>query len=233
VTTSEWNTGPSPDPEATVVREIPGTGGAAIPPSSTERTFSIDEQAGRSRAGGSKEEKPKPSTTHTIVSWGITIAIAIVATLAVRAFVFEQYSIPSPSMVPTLDVGDRVLVSKLNRTPGRGDVVVFNRPSNDPPQTADDPKVLIKRVIGLPGETVEARDGKVYVDGKALNESYLPKGTVTTIAKPITVPKGDILVLGDNRGVSQDGRYFGPIPESLIVGRAILRIWPLSRFGTL
>jgi signal peptidase I len=135
--------------------------------------------------------------------------------------------------VPTLDIGDRVLVSKLNRTPGRGDIVVFNRPSNDPPQSPDDPKVLIKRVIGLPGETVEARDGKVYVDGKALDESYLPKGTVTTIAKPITVPKGEILVLGDNRGVSQDGRYFGPIPENLIVGRAILRIWPLSRFGTL
>jgi signal peptidase I len=232
VTTSERNTGSTPDPEPTTFREIPGTGGAAIPPSPTDRTFSIDEQVSGSSKGSSKEGS-KPSTTHTIVSWGITIVIAIVATLAVRAFVFEQYSIPSTSMVPTLDVGDRVLVSKLNRTPGRGDVIVFTRPSNDPPQTADDPKVLIKRVIGLPGETVEARDGKVYVDGKALDESYLPKGTVTTIAKPITVPKGDILVLGDNRGVSQDGRYFGPIPEKLIVGRAILRIWPLSRFGTL
>ena len=88
-------------------------------------------------------------------------------------------------------------------------------------------------MIGHAGVTVEARDGKVYVDGNALDERYLPKGTVTTIAKPITVPKGEILVLGDNRGVSQDGRYFGPIPENLIVGRAILRIWPLSRFGTL
>jgi signal peptidase I len=228
VTTSEWNTGSPPDPETPTVREVPGTGGAPIPPSHTDRTFTIDEQV-----SGSAKEKPKPSTTHTIVSWGITIVIAIVATLAVRAWVFEQYSIPSPSMVPTLDVGDRVLVSKLNRTPGRGDIVVFNRPSNDPPQSPDDPKVLIKRVIGLPGETVEARDGKVYVDGNALDERYLPKGTVTTIAKPITVPKGEILVLGDNRGVSQDGRYFGPIPENLIVGRAILRIWPLSRFGTL
>src|SRR5205085_2612901 len=122
--------GSSQDPEPTVVREIPGTGGAEVPPS-TDRTFTIDEQV-----AGTPKEKPRPSTTHTIVSWGITIVIAIVATLAVRAFVFEQYSIPSPSMVPTLEVGDRVLVSKLNKTPGRGDVVVFTRPSNDPPQTA-------------------------------------------------------------------------------------------------
>jgi signal peptidase I len=186
------------------------------------------------RALRPKDDEPQPhSLKRTILSWAITIVIAVVATLCVRAWVFEQYSIPSGSMIPTLQIGDRVIVSKLNKTPGRGDVVVFNRPANDPPASAEDPKVLIKRVIGLPGETVEARNGKVYVDGKPLDESYLPKGTETTIAKPITVPKGEILVLGDNRTFSQDGRYFGPIPESLIVGRAILRIWPLSRFGTL
>ncbi|HKY14503.1 MAG TPA: signal peptidase I, partial [Microthrixaceae bacterium] len=128
------------------------------------------------------------SAWRTVASWGLTIAIAVVATLCVRAWVFEQYSIPSTSMFPTLEVGDRVIVSKLNRTPGRGDIVVFDRPSNDPAQSPDDPKVLIKRVIGLSGETVESRDGEVFVDGKALDESYLPEGTVTAIDEPIEVP---------------------------------------------
>ncbi len=88
-------------------------------------------------------------------------------------------------------------------------------------------------MIGMPGETVEARERQGLRRREAAQRELPAGGTVTTIAKPITVPKGEILVLGDNRGVSQDGRYFGPIPESLIVGRAILRIWPLSRFGTL
>jgi signal peptidase I len=213
VTTSEPNLEPAYEPP----RE-PAVPGDEVPDEG--RTFRVSEPR-------------QPTAWRTIGSWALTIAIAVVATLAIRAFVFEQYSIPSTSMYPTLEVGDRVIVSKLNRTPGRGDIIVFNRPANDPPRTPDDPKVLIKRVIGLPGETVESRDGKVYVDGKALDESYLPKGTVTAIDSPIQVPKGKILVLGDNRGVSQDGRYFGPIPENLIVGRAILRIWPLSRFGGL
>ncbi len=185
-----------------------------------ERTFRVNEPT-------------RPSGWRTATSWGITILIAVAATLGIRAFVFEQYSIPSTSMVPTLEVGDRVIVSKLNRTPGRGDVVVFDRPANDPARSADDPKVLIKRVIGLPGETVEAREGQVYIDGKPLEENYLPDGTVTSIDEPIDVPEGEILVLGDNRGVSQDGRYFGPIDEDLIVGRAIWRVWPLSRLSGL
>ena len=178
-------------------------------------------------------EPQRPKLSRTLVSWALTIAIAVSATLIVRAFVFQQYSIPSSSMVPTLEVGDRVIVSKLNRTPGRGDIVVFDRPTNDPVSDPNQPKVLIKRVIGLPGETVESRDGLVYVDGKQLDESYLAEGTVTNIEAPIVVPDDHVLVLGDNRSVSLDGREFGPISQDLIVGRAILRIWPLDRFGGL
>jgi signal peptidase I len=206
----------------------------ADPPDGERLGVSSAEGLGADGGRTFRIKEPKhQSGWRTATSWGLTILIAVAATLGVRAFVFEQYSIPSTSMVPTLEVGDRVIVSKLNRTPGRGDVVVFDRPPNDPANSSSDPKVLIKRVIGLSGETVEARDGQVYVDGKALEETYLPDGTVTSIDEPIEVPEGEILVLGDNRGVSQDGRFFGPIDEDLIVGRAIWRVWPLGRLGGL
>jgi signal peptidase I len=172
---------------------------------------------------------------HSAVSWGITIVFALVLTVVVQTWFYKVYSIPSASMVPTLLVNDRVVVSKLNKDPSRGDIIVFNRPKDDP-AAAGQPSVLIKRVIGLSGETVTFVNGAVEINGKKLQENYLPKGTATRGAdgtKPIHVPKGDLLVLGDNRGISQDGRYFGPIPKSLIVGRAVLRIWPPSRVGRL
>lgn len=95
--------------------------------------------------------------------------------------------------------------------------------------------MLIKRVIGLPGESLTAKEGHVYVDGKLLEEGYLASGTVTTFPndQAINVPDGDLLVLGDNRGNSADGRVFGPIPKSLIVGRALFKFWPFSRAGSL
>ena len=178
------------------------------------------------------EEPETKSHNRTILSWAITIVLALGLTLVVKTWFYQPFSIPSASMVPTLEIGDRVVVSKLNKDPGRGDIIVFERPANDPAGPGE-PEVLIKRVIGLPGETVSAVDGKVQIDGKPLREAYLPDDVVTEISKPISVPPGDILVMGDNRMVSQDGRYFGPISKDLIVGRAILRIWPLGRFGSL
>lgn len=179
------------------------------------------------------EDEDEESGRSSAFGWGITIAVAVVLTILLKTFILQAYSIPSPSMVPTLKVGDRVVVFRLNRNPARGDIVVFDRPANDPKSSPDDPDVLIKRVIGLPGDTVEARGGKVYVNGKELVESYLPSGTETTIADPITVPTGQVLVLGDNRSQSFDGRYFGTISKNLIVGRAVARIWPVSRIGGL
>ncbi len=170
---------------------------------------------------------------RAIRSWAVTIVVALGITLVVKTWFYQPYSIPSTSMVPTLEVGDRVVVSKLNTDPGRGDIIVFERPANDPASGPDAPDVLIKRVIGMPGDTVSATDGKVYVNGKPLREAYLPTGTMTDIAEPIDVPAGHYLVMGDNRRVSQDGRVFGPISKRLIVGRAILRIWPIGRFGKL
>ena len=181
------------------------------------------------------QDPKKPTVSRNAISWGVTIVVALLLTMVVKTWIFQAYSIPSESMVPTLLIGDRVLVSKLNRDPGRGDVVVFNRPPNDPARGPNDPPVLIKRVIGLPGETITAQDGSVYVNGQKLVEDYLPKtaGAQTVIQSAIKVPNGQLLVLGDNRSVSFDGRSFGTISKDLIVGRAVLRIWPLSRFGSI
>jgi signal peptidase I len=143
-----------------------------------------------------------------------------------RTFVFESYSIPTASMVPYLEPGDRVLVSKLSfrmHDVHRGDVVVFNTPADARTLGGDK---LIKRVIALPGETVESRDGKVYVNDRALTESYLPNATKTENLKRQTVPAGRYLVLGDNRDNSADSRFFGTIRRGAIVGRAWFHIWP-------
>ncbi|HOT79375.1 MAG TPA: signal peptidase I [Microthrixaceae bacterium] len=177
--------------------------------------------------------EPAANPKGTAMGWALTIAVAVVLTIVVKTFILQAYSIPSESMVPTLNVGDRVVVFRLNTDPARGDIVVFDRPANDPKTSPSDPDVLIKRVIGLPGDVVESRDGEVWVNGKQLVEDYLPDGTTTIIDTPITVPSGKLLVLGDNRSRSFDGRIFGPIDKDLVVGRAIARIWPLSRLGGL
>jgi signal peptidase I len=179
------------------------------------------------------QEKKATSTRENLTSWAITIGIAVGLTVLLRLFVTEVYSIPSESMVPTLKVGDRVVVSRLSKDPSRGDIIVFDRPSTDPKVTSDEPDVLIKRVIGLGGDVVDSRDGKVYVNGKRLAEDYLSDSVVTTIESPITVPSGQLLVLGDNRGSSKDGRVFGTISKDLVVGRAIAVIWPLGDATTL
>lgn len=175
----------------------------------------------------------KPSAAANVGGWVATVLIALALTVVIKTFVFQAYSIPSESMVPTLEVGDYVLVSKLGGDPGRGDIVVFARPANDPKTSPDDPDVLIKRVIGLPGETIDSADGAVVVDGRRLDESYLPEGTTTEFDESITVPAEQILVLGDNRSQSLDGRSFGPIPQEDVVGRGFLRFWPFSRMGGL
>jgi signal peptidase I len=136
-------------------------------------------------------------------------------------------------MEPTLIVGDKVLVNKLSydfHSVHRGDVIVFKKPPND---FSPGIKDLIKRVIGLPGETISAQDGSVYINGQKLKESWLPKGVTTDNFGPVRIPAGQYFVMGDNRGDSADSRVFGPITKSLIIGRAFLLVWPLSRIKTL
>lgn len=190
------------------------------------------EEVGEDRVLPPPRDDTRVSRRRNLIGWVFTIIVAVGFTLIVRTWVFQAYSIPSTSMVPTLEVSDRVVVSKLNRDPGRGDIVVFDRPVDDPAAPGE-PSVLIKRVIGLPGETIDAVDGQVRVDGHRLEESYLPAGVTTEFEHPIEVGRDEILVLGDNRSVSKDGRVFGPVKQSSVIGRAIFRIWPLSRLGSL
>lgn len=166
----------------------------------------------------------------------LILVVALGFAFGVRAFVVQTFYIPSGSMLPTLQIGDRILVDKLSyrfHAVHRGDIVVFRRPPLEQANYAD----LVKRVIGLPGETLSLHAGHVYVNGKLLHEPWLPRG-VHTYPSPLaasfslnhrfTVPAGDYFVMGDNRTNSADSRYFGPISGSLIVGRVLTVIWPPS-----
>ena len=168
--------------------------------------------------------------TKQIVEWVLLIAGALAIALLIKAFLFQAFYIPTESMVPTLQKNDRVLVNKLSyrlHDVNRGDIVVFEAPEG----ADNDVKDLVKRVIALPGETVEGKDGRVYVDGEPLDEGYLPQGTVTGDFPPQQVPPDTYWVMGDNRPSSHDSRFFGVIPEDDIVGRVFVRIWPLTRVG--
>ena len=178
---------------------------------------------------------PDPSLRGFVVSLIVLVlAVGALSIFVLRPFVAEPFYIPSASMEPTLHgcpgcEPDRVLVDKLSyrfRDPQRGEVVVFDRPAD----LAVPEDRLIKRVIGLPGETVSGRDGAVWIGERRLDEPYVnPSCGGTSDFAPIAVPAGSVLVLGDNRCNSLDGRVFGPIAVSTIVGRAFLIIWPLGR----
>jgi signal peptidase I len=174
-----------------------------------------------------------------IVEMVAVVAVAAVAALLLRAFVVQTYYIPSGSMLPTLQVGDRIVVDKLSyrlHGVGRGDIVVFARP---PAEDCPGPRVqdLVKRIIGLPGDVVSAVDGHVDIDGRPLAEPWLSYGEPTEavddgrpydLTRPYRVPAGEYFVMGDNRTDSCDSRYWGPVPRGLLVGRVVLRIWPLA-----
>jgi signal peptidase I len=187
---------------------------------------------------------PKRSTTKTILEWVLLIGGALVIALVVKAFLFQAFYIPSDSMVPTLKTNDRVIVNKLSyktHSVHRGDIVVFTTPKDSDGKPVDPTiKDLVKRVIGLPGESVSEKDGHVLINGRPIDESYLPSGTISDCAAfvPDCFPKGPIpaneyWVMGDNRTASRDSRSFGPIKKDTIVGRVFLRIWPLNRLAIL
>jgi signal peptidase I len=172
------------------------------------------------------------------------VVVAVLVAILLRAFVVATYSIPSGSMEPTLQIGDRIVVDKLSyhlHGVGRGNIIVFSTPAQENcagPPVSD----LVKRIIGLPGETISLSAGRVYIDGHVLPEPWLPAAAQTqTFAGPTAapfslhqayrIPAGVVYVMGDNRTQSCDSRYWGPVPESTIVGKVDLRIWPVSRIG--
>lgn len=166
-----------------------------------------------------------------LIEWAVLLGAALLIALLIKTFLFQSFYIPSASMYPTLKEDDRVLVNKLSyrlHDVNRGDIVVFKAPDG---VATDDIEDFVKRVVGLPGETVEARDGQVYVDGQLLEEPYLPDDVVSPDFGPITLSDNHYWVLGDNRQNSKDSTYFGEVPGSDIIGRVFLKIWPPGDAG--
>jgi signal peptidase I len=190
------------------------------------------EGTGGTAAGSDSGAKSSNAWARTALEWGGLIIAALVIAILIKTFLFQAFYIPSDSMVPTLKQNDRVIVNKLSykmHDVHRDDIVVFKAP----PGTEKDVKDLVKRVIGLPGETVEGKNDHVFINGKLLVEPYLPAGTITSDFPKQTVPPNSFWVMGDNREFSRDSRYFKFIPKKDIVGRVFLRIWPLNRLGLL
>ncbi|NHZ71029.1 MAG: signal peptidase I [Proteobacteria bacterium] len=183
----------------------------------------------------------------------LLIGIALVVAVVIKTFLFQAFYIPSSSMENTLQINDRVLVNKVTYEIGdisRQDVIVFDDPRGgfeQPDEDAIDSAVrnllesiglatpqseFIKRVIGVPGDVVEANNGDLIVNGVAQDEPYRknPERPIPDFA-PVLVPEGHLFVMGDNRAASQDSRFFGPIPIDTVVGKAFVIIWPPSRWS--
>lgn len=198
---------------------------------------------GREPASSSEEgaRNERSSPRRTILEYVVLAVVAIAVALLIQAFLVKPYRIPSPSMEDTLLVGDRVLVDRISwrfSEPARGDIVVFHSPVPGP--------VLIKRIVGMPGDTLSLRDGAVYVNGQRLAEPYVRRvdgrpaptepfdtGLPWALQQPYTVPAGSYFLMGDNRTDSKDGRDFGPVTRGQLVGRAFARYWPPGRIGGL
>jgi signal peptidase I len=195
--------------------------------------------ADKSGTAGGKGKARRSSTRRTLIEYLVLAVVAIAVALLIQQFLVKPYRIPSASMEDTLLIGDRVLVDRISwrfSDPARGDIVVFHPPFDGP--------VLIKRVIGLPGETVSLSDGAVYIDGKPLDEPYVRRfdgvaeptqpfsnGLPWALQVPFQVPADSYFVMGDNRTDSGDSREFGPVKRGQFVGRAFARYWPPGRIG--
>jgi signal peptidase I len=204
------------------------------------------------------KQKREKTTANSLIEFVVIIAVALGLAVGIQAFLIKPFRIPSPSMVPTLAVGQRVLVNRLGThfgNPHRGDIVVFKPPSGAdthqcgiPSEPADghpcgeptakrSPNNFIKRVIGLPGDHLFVRNNRAYINGKPLNEPYINKSTtcdeLCNLPKEITIPPGHFFMMGDNRGESDDSRDWGPVPKKWIIGGAFFTYWPPGRIGPL
>ncbi|HSK48766.1 MAG TPA: signal peptidase I [Coriobacteriia bacterium] len=165
----------------------------------------------------------------------VLVALAFALAQGIKAFVVQPFVVPTGSMLPTIELKDRLLAEKITyrfvRPPRQGEIVVFANPDSSDPVA----RILIKRVIATGGQTVDIKDEQVYVDGKKLDEPYTygKPSALGTVSLPITVPEGYVWLMGDNRPNSGDSRFFGPQPVSAVQGRAFWTYWPPGRFGRL
>jgi signal peptidase I len=196
----------------------------------------------------------------SLIELVVTVAIAVALALLIQAFIVKPYRIPSPSMVPTLDIGQRVLANRLINHPSVGDVVVFHPPHGadfnnpvcgdpnqggqggtnsqacDTPTAQESSQTFIKRVVAGPGDTIQIVNGHVIRNGVREKDSYiLACGNLPAcnFGKPIKIPPGDYFMMGDNRGASDDSRFWGPVPDKWVIGVAFFTYWPPDRIGTL
>jgi signal peptidase I len=205
----------------------------------------------RSRAASAGPRSPG----RVVVEYTVLALFALALASMIRAFLGLAFYIPSESMVPTLEKNDRVIVSRLSYLRGdikRADIIVFRNPKYDGDKPSNvveralsnamevvgvgqpRDKFFIKRVIGLPGDKIEGKENAVFINGKLLDEPWLPKNVQIDTFAEETVPKGEYFMMGDNRTNSSDSRYgLGTIKKSAVVGEAVVRIWPPSRMGGL
>jgi signal peptidase I len=201
--------------------------------------------------------KRQKSRVRNLVELVLTVVVAIGLALGIQAFLVKPYRIPTGSMIPTLDVGQRILVNRLNTSPSLYDVVVFHPPAGadpdtavcgnpaqgvgdsrpcDTPTSAESTQTFVKRVVGLPGDQLRIVNGHVWRNGVKEKGSYIQPCRVAeycTFSKTIVVPAGHYYMMGDNRGESDDSRFWGPVPQRWIIGVAFFTYWPVSRIGIL
>ena len=182
-----------------------------------------------SQPSASKSPGNRGPTRH-LLEWVVVIVFAVLVAGGLRTFVVQAFYVPSGSMLPTLQIGDRIVVIKFGYTIHRGDIVVFKRPPQDVGTTDTD---LVKRVIGLPGETISSRGSTVLINGRPLEEPWLPllTGPCAESAESIPLTKiapAHYFVMGDCRGDSADSRSWGTLPGSFVVGKVFVIVW---RFG--
>jgi len=169
-------------------------------------------------------KRPRLRSALTLV---FTLSLILAVSTGVRAYAAQAYIVPSGSMLPTLQIGDRLVVNKLSSTIHRGDIIVFNRAPGD---TDTEYPVLVKRVIALPGETISSVGDTVLIDGQPLAQPWLPKltGICAQAAAhvPTTrIPAGQYFVMGDCRGISDDSRFWGTVPASNVIGKVTVVVW--------
>jgi signal peptidase I len=195
------------------------------------------------------------STRGSLIELVTIVAVALGLALGIQAFLVKPFRIPSESMVPTLAVGQRVLVDRITKNfddYDRGDVLVFKPPAGadtntcgvehtdrsacpDPTEDRSDTN-FIKRVVGVGGDRLSVRGGRVYINGRGLEEPYARLDDtcpICNLPEEITIPDGYYFMMGDNRGASADSREWGPVPEDWVIGQAFATYWPPGKIGTL